>query len=60
VAYIPFSVQEDSASIEKRYVSVVEAVKKAVNIPVSVKIGHYFTSIPLMVKRSKKPEQMVW
>jgi len=54
VAYIPFSVQEDSASIEKRYVSVVEAVKKAVNIPVSVKIGHYFTSIPLMVKKIKE------
>lgn len=53
IAYIPFSFSEDPREIEKRYFSIVESVKKSVKIPVAVKIGYYFTSVPLMVKGFK-------
>ncbi|MGE4587208.1 MAG: dihydroorotate dehydrogenase-like protein [Mangrovibacterium sp.] len=43
--YLPTGRNESSASIEKRYLDVLDAVKKKVRIPVSVKLGSYFTNL---------------
>ncbi|MCX8084024.1 MAG: dihydroorotate dehydrogenase-like protein [Calditerrivibrio sp.] len=53
IAYIPFNVAEDPRLIEKKYFDIVHSVKKAVNMPILVKIGYYFTSVPMMVKGLK-------
>jgi len=37
---------EDGATIEKMYYELIEEVKSKVNIPVAMKIGSYFTSLP--------------
>lgn len=39
------------ASIEDRYVEIVKSVKRAVKIPVAVKIGPFFSSMASMAKR---------
>lgn len=51
VAFIPFDADISGQEAEKRYIDVLEDVKKAVNIPVSVKVGPNFSAIPNMVKR---------
>jgi len=51
VAFIPFDADISGQEAEQRYIEVVESVKKAVNIPISVKIGPNFSAIPNMVKR---------
>lgn len=53
IAYIPFSVNENPRDIEKKYIEIVHSVRNAIKIPISVKIGYYFTSVPLMVKELK-------
>ncbi|MGC8925613.1 MAG: dihydroorotate oxidase [Calditerrivibrio nitroreducens] len=53
IAYIPFSIKEDPRDIEKKYVEIVSSVRNAIKIPLAVKIGYYFTSVPLMVKKLK-------
>ncbi|MEF3255089.1 MAG: dihydroorotate dehydrogenase-like protein [Deferribacterales bacterium] len=53
IAYIPFDISEDPREIENRYCTIIEAIKKSIKIPVLVKIGYYFTSVPLMIKRFK-------
>ncbi|MGA1847031.1 dihydroorotate dehydrogenase-like protein [Deferribacter abyssi] len=53
ISYISFSVNDDPREVEKRYLDIAESVKANLNIPIAVKIGWYFTSIPYMVKRLK-------
>ncbi len=36
----------DSAVVEKEYIQIIESVKKAINIPVSMKISMYITALP--------------
>ncbi|TVQ98111.1 MAG: dihydroorotate dehydrogenase-like protein [Spirochaetaceae bacterium] len=48
VSLMPRSRGDSSETIEKRYLAVVESVRKRVSIPVSVKIGPYFTSLPAL------------
>ncbi|MDR0970513.1 MAG: dihydroorotate dehydrogenase-like protein [Lentimicrobiaceae bacterium] len=45
ISIFPFNKNITSESIENTYVEILKAVKKHVNIPVSVKMGRYFTNI---------------
>jgi dihydroorotate dehydrogenase (fumarate) len=51
VYYIPTSLTLTGAEIEKMYLDLVRDVKQSVKIPVAVKIGHFFSSIPNFVKQ---------
>ncbi|MGA1861735.1 dihydroorotate dehydrogenase-like protein [Deferribacter thermophilus] len=53
ISYISFNINDDPRAIEDTYVEIVNKVKNRLNIPISVKIGSYFSSIPNMVKRLK-------
>ena len=44
----PYSTGED---VEERYLDLVEAVRKEVSIPLAVKVGPYFSSLPNMARR---------
>lgn len=45
IAIFPFNASRNSSELEKRYVDILKAVKKEVSIPVSVKLGYYFTNL---------------
>ncbi|HPG34586.1 MAG TPA: dihydroorotate dehydrogenase-like protein, partial [Lentimicrobium sp.] len=51
VAIFPFDKKLNSQRIEDMYVEILNAVKAQVNIPVSVKMGRYFTNIFAMANR---------
>lgn len=45
ISHFPGQGKEDSRTLEKRYAEIVNEVSNAISIPVSAKIGFYFTSI---------------
>lgn len=45
IALFPFDQKIASADIEKLYVEILKSVKKEVSIPVSIKLGYYFTNL---------------
>ena len=45
ISHFPGSSRENSAAIEKQYAEIVREVTSAISIPVSVKMGFYFTSL---------------
>ena len=51
IHYLPVDFTESSESVENRYVEITQAVKEQVSIPVSVKIGSRFSSLPTFAKR---------
>lgn len=51
VYYVAADAKMNGAAVEEMYVEIVRAVKAAVRIPVAVKFGPYFSSIPTMAKR---------
>jgi dihydroorotate dehydrogenase (fumarate) len=44
-------VRQTSAEVERAYIDLVEKVKHSVDLPLAVKIGPYFSSIPDMARR---------
>lgn len=50
IHYLPVDFNETSADVEKRYTDIVSWVKDNVSIPVAVKIGSRFSSLPAMAK----------
>lgn len=50
IHYLPVDFDETSADVEKRYIDIVSWVKANVNIPVAVKIGSRFSSLPALAK----------
>ncbi len=50
IHYLPVDFNESSAAVEKRYIDIVSWVKANVNIPVAVKIGSRFSSLPAVAK----------
>lgn len=50
IHYLPVDFNESSADVEKRYTDIVSWVKTNVSIPVAVKIGSRFSSLPAMAK----------
>jgi dihydroorotate dehydrogenase (fumarate) len=51
---IPSDPEKDSAAIEKTYFEVIESVKKNIKIPVAMKIGRNFTSLPYFIAQLDK------
>jgi dihydroorotate dehydrogenase (fumarate) len=51
VYYIPTDCNQSSADVEQMYLDLVRDVKQSVKIPVAVKLGHFFSSIPNFVKQ---------
>ncbi|MCF7823996.1 MAG: dihydroorotate dehydrogenase-like protein [Candidatus Marinimicrobia bacterium] len=50
IHYLPVDFNETSADVEKRYTDIVSWVKANVSIPVAVKIGSRFSSLPAVAK----------
>lgn len=50
ISFVPFENTISSHEAEERYTEVIRSVKSKIKIPVSVKIGANFTSIPYMVR----------
>lgn len=51
IYYVPTNPELTGAEIEQNYVDVVKSVKSNVTIPVAVKMGPFFSSIPNMAKK---------
>lgn len=51
VYFIATDPKETGAEVEARYVDILKAVKKSVKIPVAMKLGAFFSSIPNMASR---------
>jgi dihydroorotate dehydrogenase (fumarate) len=54
IYYIPTNPDMVAADVERMYVETVEDVKKSVSIPVSVKIGPFFSNLANMAQRLAK------
>lgn len=54
IAVMPRQFDEDPEKIENHICSIVSKVKESVNIPIAVKLGPYFTSMPRMAKKVRK------
>lgn len=53
ISLMPYDYKDSEAAILDFYIKTVETVCKKVSVPVAVKIGHYFTSIPAVVDALK-------
>jgi dihydroorotate dehydrogenase (fumarate) len=51
IYFIPTDPKQSSKTVEDRYAELVEAVKDTIAVPLSVKIGPFFTSMPGLVRR---------
>ncbi len=51
ISFITRNPKSTSEDIEDRYISIVKKVRKAVSIPIAVKLGPYFTSLSHMARR---------
>ncbi len=51
IYHIPVDPNVSGEQVEQKYIDLVQAVKKEVTIPVSVKLGPYFSSMANMAKR---------
>jgi dihydroorotate dehydrogenase (fumarate) len=51
VYYVPTDCGMTGAQVEQRYVDLVQSVRDSVHIPLSIKIGSQFSSIPSMCRR---------
>lgn len=54
IAIMPRGSDQLSSQIEDRFVSIVDRVKRNVDLPISVKLGPYFTALPQLVGRLQK------
>jgi len=53
LCYMSFNPDDDPRKIEEKYFNTVDSIKSKIKIPLTVKIGHFFTNIPYMVKKLK-------
>lgn len=51
IYFIPTDPQQSSCKVEDQYVELVAAVKESIAVPLTVKLGPYFTSVPDVVRR---------
>lgn len=54
IALVPVSVKETPEMVEKQITDIVKKAVAALDIPVAVKIGSYFTSLPEIVQKLKQ------
>ena len=48
---LPADIRQTSDQVERSYVDLIEKVKSSIDLPLAVKIGPYFSSIPDMARR---------
>ncbi|MCC9608353.1 dihydroorotate dehydrogenase-like protein [Blastopirellula sp. JC732] len=48
---VPTDPEDDAADVERRYLDLVMEVRSAIQLPIAVKIGPYFSSLPNFAKR---------
>jgi dihydroorotate dehydrogenase (fumarate) len=51
VYFVPTDPEVTGAQVEQRYVEIVAAVQEVLTIPLAVKLGPYFSSLPNMARR---------
>jgi dihydroorotate dehydrogenase (fumarate) len=51
IYFIPTDAEMSGSQVEQKYIDLVSKVKASVHIPVGVKIGPYFSSLPNMARR---------
>jgi len=51
IYYIPTDMDLSSAEVEQTYINILKAVKRAVSIPVAVKLSPFFTNFAYMARR---------
>lgn len=51
VAVLPDTLKDTAADIEERYLAIARQAVQAVSIPVAIKLGPYFTSLPEMLQK---------
>jgi dihydroorotate dehydrogenase (fumarate) len=51
VYFVPTSPDEPAETVERRYVEIVAAIRAQISVPLAVKIGPYFSSLPNMARR---------
>jgi dihydroorotate dehydrogenase (fumarate) len=51
IYFIPSDLELSGRDVERRYIDILKAVKSAINLPVAVKIGPYFSAIGHMAQR---------
>jgi dihydroorotate dehydrogenase (fumarate) len=54
VYYIAADISETASEVEQRYVSLLQELKEAVNIPVTVKLSHQFSALGNLVKQLER------
>lgn len=54
IAIMPRNLKDDSVSIEKRYLKIVDKIRQLIDIPIAVKIGPCFSSLPKFTVDLKK------
>lgn len=54
IAVLPKHLDEDPGLIEQKICDIISSVKHNVNIPIAVKLGPYFTSIPRMARKARE------
>ncbi len=51
IYFVPIDIQTTSQEVEDRYIEVIQAVRAAISIPLAVKVGPYFASLPHFAQR---------
>lgn len=51
VYYIPTNIEQSSAEVEELYLEILREVKKEIKIPIAMKLGPFFSSLPYMAAR---------
>ena len=51
VYFVPTDPEATAAQVEERYLDLVAAVREAVTVPLAVKLGPYFSSLPNLARR---------
>jgi len=57
---LPYHVKETDAAISQRYMEIVDAVRQNTNLPIALKVHHYFTGMAnFLVQLSEKSQALV-
>jgi dihydroorotate dehydrogenase len=60
VYYLPTDLGLTGPEVEQIYLDILEDVKKAVTIPVAMKLSPYFSAMANLAHRLSQPAPMVW
>lgn len=53
ISYYSFNKDDNPRNVEQKYIDMVASIKKMVDIPVAIKIGYNFTSLPNLINQFK-------